>query len=679
MMGKQLPRLLAGLAAFLLLAGLGLVRLWAVLGGYFPGKALAVLSAVLALLALGFVWRFHLACRFLTPWQEGWKNALLFAAAFVPGALLDTSYAMFSSGGLLIGALPFRVLCAGGSGLVFGCIVLAVASAARRWGRLDCPCGRTMLILALAVNVIAALYSAGSATVYYWDGTIYWNAAADLAAQPLGLALLRQVAESVITMEYNYLLALPISLVMRLLGTGRYVYLFAITNLYVLPALWGLCVLGRRARYGGVLLFLAAPMLLYTGLVGFADVAAAGAGIWAMAIYTDRERPAEARGILAGVLLVLTFLLRRYFFFFAVTFGAAALAATLLFRRRQWRDFLCLFAAAAVSSLFFAQSFLVKQVLSVNYGDLYSAYDQGRRVDWMMLTRYYGLILLCAALVLGIWLLIRRSALRWTAALALMQPVLCFFLFTRVQSHGQQHLLLYLPALVLLLACALEALPAWKPLRLGAALLVLCTAGSTLIPRPQPASPQEIAAPALLPSFTYASPQRGDIAQLVALRSYVDGLSAQAPRTAAVVSSSFVFNSSIYENIYRSMGIPEPDMPETAIIYMTAVDKRDAFSWNVLTADYLLVGDPVQTHLGEENQQVVALLAHAVLEQEGVGTAFQPNGVSFHLDDGVTIRVYERVRTVKAEEYRAISQALIDRYPDYAAQYQPPAWTMEGA
>ena len=86
----------------------------------------------------------------------------------------------------------------------------------------------------------------------------------------------------------------------------------------------------------------------------------------------------------------------------------------------------------------------------------------------------------------------------------------------------------------------------------------------------------------------------------------------------------------------------------------------------------------MQTHLGEENQQIVTLLAHAVLDQEGIGTAFQPLDVSFSLDDGVTIRVYERVRDVTAEECQFISDALVERYPDYAAQYQPPAWAQAG-
>ena len=112
-----------------------------------------------------------------------------------------------------------------------------------------------------------------------------------LAGQSLDLAQVRLVLQSVITQEYNYLLSWPISLVMRVLGTGRYVYLFAVANLYVMPALAGMAALARRVRRGGLLLACATPMLLYTGLTGFVDVAAAGAGIWTLVIYTDQERP----------------------------------------------------------------------------------------------------------------------------------------------------------------------------------------------------------------------------------------------------------------------------------------------------------------------------------------------------------------------------------------------------
>ena len=315
---------------------------------------------------------------------------------------------------------------------------------------------------------------------------------------------------------------------------------------------------------------------------------AAGAGIWAFLIYTDESRPQAARGILAGGLLTLVFLLRRYFFFFTVSFGLAALVA-LAVRRSQWKSFLTMAVTGVGFSLFFGQSFVVSQVLSSNYADTYSAYNQGRWIDLVMLCRYYGYIMIGVALVCGIALLLRAKS-RYGALLCLCQPALCLFLFTRIQSHGQQHLLLYLPAFCFALAGGMELLPERRAVRWVPWALALCTLGSSFLPRVQPSHPSEIAVPDPLPAFTYVPSQRTDLAQLVALRVYVDGLSAQEQKTAAVIASSFTFNSSIYDNTLRSLDIPASG-PTTAITYFATVDKRDGFSWNALTADYLIVAE----------------------------------------------------------------------------------------
>ena len=667
---RPLP-LLAWGGAWVFLSGLTLVRLWALLYGHVPSLVIPALAALLAGAALLAAWRLDVVRRFLLPFGPTWKTGLLALAAFAVGAVLDTSYSLFAVGDMAIGNAPFRLLCAAGSGVFFAAAVLALVWAARAFGRVALPGGSVILAIVLAVNVIAALYYAGTATVYYWDTNIYWSSSTMLANQPLDLAQLRLVVKSVITQEYNYLLAFPVSLVMRVLGTGRFVLLFATVNLYVLPALLGMLALGRRSRHGGVLLCCATPMLLYTALTGFVDVAAAGAGIWAFLIYTDESRPQAARGILTGGLLTLVFLLRRYFFFFTVSFGLAALAA-LAVRRSQRRSFLALAVTGVGFSLFFGQSFVVRQVLSANYADTYSAYDQGRWIDLVMLCRYYGWVLLLAAAVCCIALLVRRGS-RYGALLCLVQPALCLFLFTRIQSHGQQHTLLYLPAFCFALAGGMELLARKKAAAWVPWVLALCALGSTLLPRPQPSHPSEIAVPDPLPSFSYVPARRTDLAQLVALRAYVDGLSAQEPKTAAVIASSFTFNSSIYDNTYRSLNIPQPEGPATSVIYFATVDKRDGFSWGALKADYLIVADPVQTHLGEDNQHILTVLARPVLEGTGIGTAYERLEPFFPLEDGVTVYIYERTRDITAEEYQGISDALTALYPDYAAQYQAPA------
>lgn len=667
---RPLPCLAWG-GAWVCLSGLALVRLWALLYGRAPSLAIPALAVLLTGAVLLAAWRLEIPRRFLLPFGSIWKTALLAAIAFVPGAALDTSYQLFAVGDMAIGSTPFRLLCAAGSGLFFACVVLALVWAGKTFGSVPMPRGATFLAVVLVVNVITALYCTGTATVYYWDTNIYWSSSTMLAGQHLGLSQLRLVVESVITQEYNYLLSFPLSLVMRVLGTNRYVFLFATVNLYVLPALLGMLALGRRSRHGGVLLCLATPMLLYTALTGFVDVAAAGAGIWAFLIYTDESRPQAARGILTGGLLILVFLLRRYFFFFTVSFGVAAFLA-LLARRSQWKSFLTMAVTGVGFSLFFGQSFVVSQVLSANYADTYSAYDQGRWIDLVMLCRYYGYILMAAALVCVVFLLL-RSGSRYGALLCLCQPVLCLFLFTRIQSHGQQHLLLYLPAFCFALAGGMELLPERRAVRWAPWVLALCALGSSFLPRPQPSHPSEIAVPDPLPAFTYVPGQRTDLAQLVALRVYVDSLSAEEQKTAAVLASSFTFNSSIYDNTLRSLNIPPSGGPATSMIYFATVDKRDGFSWNALTADYLIVADPVQTHLGADNQHILTVLAQPVLDGTGIGTAYRRLDQSFPLEDGVTVYVYERTRDITRAEYQAISDTLTALYPDYAQQYQPPA------
>lgn len=667
---RPLPCLAWG-GAWVCLSGLTLVRLWALLYGRLPSLAIPILAVLLTGTALLVGWRLEIPRRFLLPFGPTWKTALAAVVAFVPGMALDTSYQLFSVGDMAIGGPLFRLLCGVGSGLFFACVVLALLWAGRSFGKLPMPRGTVFLAVALVVNIITALYCTGTATVYYWDTNIYWSSSTMLAGQSLGLGQLRLVVESVITQEYNYLLSFPLSLVMRVLGTNRYVFLFATVNLYVLPALLGMLVLGRRSKYGGILLCCATPMLLYTALTGFVDVAAAGAGIWAFLIYTDESRPQAARGILTGGLLTLVFLLRRYFFFFTVSFGIAAFLA-LLIRRSQWKSFLTMAVTGVGFSLFFGQSFVVSQVLSANYADTYSAYDQGRWIDLVMLCRYYGYVMLAVALVCVVFLLLRSKS-RYGALLCLCQPVLCLFLFTRIQSHGQQHLLLYLPAFCFALAGGMELLPERRSVRWVPCALALCTLGSSFLPQPQPSHPSEIAVPDPLPAFTYVPGQRTDLAQLVALRVYVDSLSAEEQKTAAVLASSFTFNSSIYDNTLRSLNIPQSGGPATSIIYFATVDKRDGFSWNALTADYLIVADPVQTHLGADNQHILTVLAQPVLDGTGIGTAYRQLDQSFPLEDGVTVYVYERTRDITREEYQAISDTLVSLYPDYAQQYRPPA------
>lgn len=599
------------------------------------------------------------------PFGHKSANAVAAILAFGLGAYFDLTALRLDPASPLAGSGPFLLLCRMVGGLLLALIVLALLRAGRDLRELARVSWRQLLLLFLSLNAVTALYAFTSRTVYVWDNAGYWTVARTLSEQWLGRNQLFEVLKSTVTMDYNYLLAWPISLVMRAFGGGRTVFLFAISNLYTLPGLWGLCVLARGKKGGGLILAGLFPMLVYIGLVGYVDVAACALAIWATAVYTSHA-PAVSRGVFSGALLVGSFLLRRYFFFFAASFGVAALAVKLLFDRRSWADFISLFFSCGVCAVYFTPNFLLDKVLGTDYGDLYSAYTLGLESDILLFCRYFGWVTLLGLLFLGVLTLVRGKG-RTEVAFSLIQLAVCFVAFTSVQSHGQQHLLLYLPCLALLGAVTALEMGAW------CGLLAAVVFGGCFLPRSQPASIGEIQGFAPLPTLAFYGPVRSDIESLLALADYVDGLSAQGEKTAVVLSSSFDFNSETLNNLRPSLGLPQPEH-KTVIRYQGTVDKRDPFNWNTLTADYLIVADPIQTHLGEENQQVFVLFAQDVLAGEGAGRAYAPLPEHFDLSEGVTVRVYERRRNLTGEEYRLISRRLQGLYPDYAELYRVPDW-----
>ena len=607
----------------------------------------------------------------LLPFRNWRYNGLLAMLAFLAGAYFDLTKFRLDPAGTLAGSGLFLLFARVLGGIIFAVIVLALVRAGRELTGLGRVGWRQMLVLFVALNAVTALYVLTSRTVYVWDNAGYWTVARTLSEQWLGRSQIFEVLKSTITLDYNYLLAFPVSLVMRLFGESRAVFLFAISNLYTLPGLWGLCALTRGKQWGGLFLAGFFPMFVYIGLVGYVDVAACTLAIWAVVVYTS-DRPPVCRGVFAGALLVGTFLLRRYFFFFAASFGVAALAVKVIFQRKKWSDFLALFFSCGVCAVYFTPNFLLEKVLGTDYGDLYSAYDLGLSSDGKLFCRYFGLLILLTLLVWAVRCLIRGEARR-ESCFALLQLGVCFLAFVAVQSHGQQHLLLYLPGLALLAAQFVlkgtgPGRRQWGCLAAGAVVFAWC-----LVPKAQPASVEEIRGVDVLPSFVFYGPTRGDIDQLIALADFVDGLSAQGEKTAVVLASSFTLNSETLTNLRPSLNLPEPPV-KTVIRYQGTVDKRDPFNWNTLTADYLIIGDPVQTHLGEENQQVITLFAQDVLTGTGPGSAYEALSETFCLEGGVTVRIFARTRDLTGEEYRLISQRLTQLYPEYAQQYAVPDW-----
>ena len=93
-----------------------------------------------------------------------------------------------------------------------------------------------------AVNLLVFIYAKNSSTIYYWDNAGYWSVSRELAElwkNEGTKRLLEVVFDSVLTLDYNYLIILPAIVCVRLLGSSRYIFLSSIANFGYLPV----CVL----------------------------------------------------------------------------------------------------------------------------------------------------------------------------------------------------------------------------------------------------------------------------------------------------------------------------------------------------------------------------------------------------------------------------------------------------
>lgn len=662
---------LVRVAVFPMLAAWVLVRLWIPWGGVFPDENLVLAALVTAAALLILEAACRLTPRILLPWKTWWKNLLSVIPPLLLGWYFDISCVMPTARLPKLQWLPegldLDALCHLGNAVVFAFIVMALLKAGRDVIGVAKADWKQLLVILVCLNLATALYSFTSNTVYIWDNAGYWSIARTLAAEDISAyEQILAVLQSTLTEDYNYLLAYPISLVMRLFGPSRTVFLFALSNLYTFPALWGFTSLANSKKWSGLVVASLFPMLGYTGLVGMVDVACCGMGIWAYNVYTS-DKPAVSRGIMTGALLVGTFLCRRYFLFFAASFGLAVFVAKVFFDHKKWWDFLALCCSTAVCGVAFSLRFLLDKVLEPDYGDIYSAYYLGLEADFLSFCRYFGLVLLVLFLIAALVDMSQKED-RFKITLGLVQIAACFTAFVQVQSHGQQHLLMYLPPIAFVAVYALARAPQYM-----SAFLAISTAVYCFFPKIQPASIKDIETPDLFPSFHFYGPQRSDMDELLRLADYLDSLSQREEKTAVVLASSFTLNYETIASVRASMDLPEPEV-KTTLQYHGTVDKRDAFNWNTAFAEYVVVGDPVQTHLGEENQQTLAILAQHILDGTGPGKAYIQLAPTFELANGVTVRIYKQLRPWHIEEYHDISDALIELYPEYEELYSIPAW-----
>ncbi|TKI05756.1 hypothetical protein [Martelella alba] len=489
--------------------------------------------------------------------------------------------------------------------------------------------------------------------------------------------------------DYN---PLPVSLLFPfylLLGAGRLSYILGLTLVYLSLVCLLLSGLMKRVydnnRFIACFCMMAAALYVpfwrpslrgYPDIIGLLPVLAAVLLVFNASL---SHRFCAKKAIWLGILLWAPFLFRRWYAYTVVTLYITLPILAFLYDVQKTRfttrpalsvrcrNILLTFGCSAVTTAAFAfgfQSNLIRRILHTDYSHIYSAYQASFSYSLWNTLHGIGLYVLALALLGCLTSLLspyrKKSLLCGFAAVNLL---ITFVMFTRTQSPGMQHQLPFaLWMLVMALIGVIDTALLLK--RMGgmlASALILASVGVLInnLYRDGLALPKAWAA--ALPEKNYSL----RLAHLDHYRELVGTISSLTRFGAkfAVFSSDDVLCDDLIDTL--SAGKLRGNL-----IRVSQVDLRDKLRLQPFMADYLVVADPVQLHLGGLGQDVIKFPAQALLERQNIGNAYTKLPYDFVLANGVHAYIYKKARTFTGQEVRELLDKFIQVYPEWRDELQ---------
>lgn len=508
----------------------------------------------------------------------------------------------------------------------------------------------------LILNLLAIIYIRKSEYIYFWDNATYWDIAKRIAGGALMPNPFKAVYDSVGSMDYNYIAGLLPAAVIRIFGNSRLVYVLTLVNAYLVPSMLLIYLtakkIGKTPLFTISVTMLICPAVTFMAFIGFADVGGVWGALLCFYLYFDRDNkpPALYKFALIGVILTALMLYRRWYAFFTVSFITAMLADAIINKRKIYPPFITIGVVGLIIILFF-RNFLIN-ILLRDYGNLYSSYKFSVSTDLKLIARYFGMVYIAVLAAMTVYIVIKRRDLR--PVFMWIQIIVCAVMFVMLQTHGQQHLLLYIPSLIMLTIYLIRYIDReWM-------LIVICAvaafdAANVYIPYQQPQNIQDIRLYSLIPSFSMLPRKQEGAYDILRLKRRLDEI-IPAGDTLGVAASSFKLNEDILRNAEASLGV-KPIRPDY-IYPLPQVDSRDTDIDAYGRVNYVLVAFPAQTHLAENSQRLVTEAAASFEQWTDIATAYEEIYDFSETINGMEIKLYHRVRDIPDYNYRAFMNRI---------------------
>jgi hypothetical protein len=351
------------------------------------------------------------------------------------------------------------------------------------------------------------------------------------------------------------------------------------------------------------------------------------------------------------------FLFRRWYAFAAAgILTMLALEVGILAARRgfhfRWRDMISSAALGALLLFGLAAPILIDWLpdpAAHDYAWIYAAYRKDFAVFVAEVFDWYGAALLVGAVGCAIFLAALpgdRRLLRLTWG----STVIAGLLFLRIQSPAIHHAYLLTPAFAATIGAGVLILS--ERTTIGALVVTAGIAVATLTPAVSAWTPAGLA-----PTAGRPPAPRSDLAELARLKKWIDR-HATPDRRYCILASSYTISDAVADELWQLDPNGSPLFADPSLrtnVGMAHVDTRDGPPVSGLKdCAFMLVGDPIQTHLLRAYQQDVIVPASEMLAGAGIGANYRRSGEVFNLEKGVKLIVFDRVRPLDDADIAAL-------------------------
>ena len=543
--------------------------------------------------------------------------------------------------------------------------------------------------LIFTVELIACLaadtYVKHENFIYNYDTIIYNSMTSEKAVEFVESPVnaLRGVKYSMWD-NYNEFFTLPLVPLLLLAGDRRAMYIVGTTAFYLVPFVLAASVVATRlmpsrrgAPYVTLVVALLTPMVWVATLRGYPDMGAAAIMALAVWVYLGDPRLTRARqSVVIGVLLAGAMLFRRHFAYNAVALvlSVALQSASQAVASREGRGprpvilellrrgaHIALIGVMVVATLALIASPFLRNLLLGNYYAQYRSFKVpvGVAVGWF--AAQFGL-LTCLLSALGYTLgMATRTVDRTAAGFLCLFGVISFVEWVAVPgqlgwhyaAHFNLPLVLGLSCLVCTVWARLRGIP--RLLTLGAIGISLAWGVVVGLTRLTPYCQAGAPAPEVKPPIPALFPaQNGPLVQhdMAEIARLIDYLRARATREDQIyVVTSFHCSGEIFRRAeQRWYG---RDGSRLTWVRTPWANSGGFYPNGPLSRSrFVLVGNPwLDDGLGRRAHDVVVVVHDAFMNGGLLAEDFERLPVRFQLDWGVTVYVYERVRSTSLEKF----------------------------